>query len=61
MARSTINNRRVRDVFAVMNENGPDLNENEEPEVSKFLKRKHEWKQVIGRALEEAINRVEGH
>jgi hypothetical protein len=61
MACGTINNRRIRDVFAVMNENGPDLNENEEPEVSGFLEREHERKQVIGRALEEAVNRMEGH
>ena len=51
----------VGDVLAVVDEDGPDLHEDEEAQVGELLEWEHEREQVVGRALKEAIDRVEGY
>lgn len=50
----------VGDVFAVVDEDGPDLHEDEEAQVRQLLEREDEGEEVVGDALEEAVDRVEG-
>ena len=42
------------------NEDRPNIDEDEERYVGKFLERKDEWEDVVRHALREAIHRVEG-
>ena len=48
MARRTINNGGISDIFAVVDEHGPDLDEQEEGEVCEFLEREDEGEDVVG-------------
>ena len=61
MTCSTIDNRAVSDIFAVMDENRPELHEHEECQVSEFLEGKDKWEDVIRKRLHEAIDGVEGY
>lgn len=60
MTCSTVNYRTVGDILAVVDEDGPNLDEDEEAEVSELLEREDEREEVVGHALEETIDRVEG-
>ena len=48
MASRTIDNRGISDVFAVVDEHGPDLDEQEEGQVCEFLQREDEGENVVG-------------
>ena len=60
MARRAIDNRGVSDVLAVVDEDGPDLDEEEEGQVCEFLQREDEGEDVVGDALGPAVDGVEG-
>lgn len=60
MTRGTVYYRAVGNILAVVDENGPNLDEDEEAEISELLERENKREDVIGHALEEAVNRVEG-
>jgi len=59
MTSSTVNYRRVRDVFAVMNQDGPDVDESEQHQIGELVQREDERENVVGNALRVAIKRVE--
>jgi hypothetical protein len=50
----------VGDVLAVVDEDGPDVDEDEEGDVGEFLEREEEGEEVVGQRLGEAVDRVEG-
>jgi len=60
VARRAINNRGVSDVLAVVDEDGPDLDEEEEGQVCEFLQREDEGEDVVGNRLGPAVDGVEG-
>lgn len=60
MARGTIDDRAVRDVLAIMNEDSPQVDETEEEDVGDLLQREDEGEDVVGHALGPAVERVEG-
>ena len=60
MARGTVNHGAVSHVFAVVDHDRPDLDEGEEGDVCEFVEREDEWEDVVGDALAEAVDRVEG-
>lgn len=45
----------IRYVFAVMDEDGPDVYEDEEGDISEFLEGKQEGEEVVWNALGEAV------
>lgn len=47
MARSAIDDRRLGDELAIVDEDGPHVDEDEEHDVGEFLEGKYEWKDVI--------------
>ena len=49
----------VCDVFAVVDEDGPDVDEDEQGDVGEFLEGEEEWEEVVGDALGEAVEGVE--
>jgi hypothetical protein len=59
MTRRPIDNRGVRDVLAVMDEDGPDLDEEEEGQVREFLQGEDEGEDVVGDRLGPAVDGVE--
>lgn len=59
MTRRAINDRGIRDVLAVVDEDGPDLDEEEEGQVCEFLQGKDEGEDVVGDGLRPAVYRVE--
>ena len=61
VACSTIKDGAVGDILAIVDQDGPDLHEDEEAQVSELLEREQKWKQVIWCTLEEAVDGVEGH
>jgi hypothetical protein len=50
----------VGDVLAVVDEDGPDVDEDEEGDVGEFLEREEEGEDVVGQRLGEAVDGVEG-
>lgn len=50
----------VGHVLPVVDHDGPDLDEGEEGDVGEFLQREDEGEEVVGHALGEAVERVEG-
>jgi len=48
MARGAVQNRAIGYVFAIVDEDGPDLDEEEECEVSDLLEWEDEWEDVVG-------------
>lgn len=55
MASSAIDDGVVRDVFAIMNHDGPEIDEDEEDDIGKLLKWEDKRKHVIRKALSETI------
>lgn len=55
MASSAIDDGVVRDVFAIMNHDGPKIDEDEEDDIGKLLKWEDKGKHVIRKALSETI------
>lgn len=60
MTSSTIDQLRIGNVFAIVDEDGPDIDEGEEEDVGEFLEREHEGEDVVGQGLRPAIYGVEG-
>lgn len=60
MARSAIDDGAVGDVFAVVDHDGPEIDEHEKNDVSPLLEREDEWEDVVGDTLRPAIDGVEG-
>jgi hypothetical protein len=60
VAGSAIDERRVGIVFSIMDENCPEVDEDEESNVCKLLKWEEEWEQMVWNRLSESINRMEG-
>lgn len=60
MARGAIDDGRVGHVLAIMDHDGPDLDEGEERDVGELLQREDEGEEVVGHALAVAVERVEG-
>lgn len=50
----------VRHVLAVVDEDGPEVHKDEQGDVGQLLQREHEGEDVVGEALREAVERVEG-
>jgi len=61
MTSGSIQDWRIGYIFTVMNEDGPDLDEEEETEISKFLEGEDEREEVVGERLHPAIDGVEGN
>lgn len=59
MAGRAINNRAVRHVFAIVDEDSPDVDEDEQSNIGQLLQWEDEWEDVIWHALGETIDRVE--
>lgn len=59
MARSSVNNRAVHDEFAVVNEDRPHVDEDEQTNISHLLKWEDEWEDVVWDTLRKSIKRVE--
>lgn len=55
MACRTIDDVGIRYVFAVMDEDGPDVDEDEEGNVGDFLEGEQEREEVVWNALGEAV------
>ena len=60
MARRAIDDGAVSHIFAIMDHDGPDLNECEERNVRELVEWEEEWEEVVGHALRVAVQRVEG-
>lgn len=60
MASGAVDDRAVRDVLAIMNEDSPQVDETEEEDVGDLLQRKEEGKDVVRHALGPAVKRVKG-
>ena len=60
MAGGSVDDGRVGDVFAIVNHDGPDVDEHEQGDVGELLERQHEGEDVVWDGLSEAIERVEG-
>lgn len=59
MACRTINDRRIGDVFTIMDHDGPDIDEAEQSNVGELLEWKHKWEQVVWYRLSETIEWME--
>lgn len=55
MACRAIDDVGIRYIFAVMDEDSPDIDEDEEGDVGEFLEGKQERKEVVWNALGEAV------
>lgn len=60
MTGCSVYDRGVGDVFAIVDEDCPDVDEGEQGDVCELLERENEREDVVGEALHKAINRVEG-
>nr|POE65074.1 hypothetical protein CFP56_34742 [Quercus suber] len=60
VAGGAVDDGRVGDVLAVVDHDGPDLDEGEEGDVGELLQREDEGEEVVGHALRVAVERVEG-
>ena len=60
VAGSAIDEWRVGIVFSIMDENCPEVDEDEESNICKLLKRKEEREQMVWNRLSESNTRVEG-
>jgi len=60
VARRAVQDRAVGYVLAIVDQDGPDVDEGEERDVGEFLERKDEWEDVVWDALGEAVEWVEG-
>lgn len=60
VAGGSVDDGRIGDVLAVVDEHGPDLDEGKEGDVRKLMQRENEWEDVIWEALRVAVEWVEG-
>lgn len=60
MAGGTVDDGGVRDVFAVMNQDSPDVDEDKKEDIGKFLQGEQEGENVVGDTLSVAVDGVEG-
>ena len=60
MTRRSIDHRAVSHVFAIVDHHRPNLDEGEEGDVRELVEREQEREDVVGDALAEAVDRVEG-
>jgi len=60
VAGGAVDDGRVGDVLAVVDHDGPDLDEGEEGDVGELLQGEDEGEEVVGDGLGEAVERVEG-
>lgn len=60
MASSAVNDGVICDVFAVVNEDSPDVDKDKEEDVGKLLEREQEWVDVVRKTLRVAVKRMEG-
>lgn len=54
-----VDQRGVGIVFTIVDENGPDVDENEEGDIGEFLKREQEWEEMVWNGLSKSIKRME--
>jgi len=59
MASSAIDDGRIRNIFTVMNHDGPNVDEHKEEDVGKLLQREEEGKHMIRNGLREPVQRME--
>jgi hypothetical protein len=59
VAGSAIDNRVVAQVLAIVNENGPEVDEDKEQDANPLLHREEEGEDVVGQTLKSTIDRVE--
>lgn len=55
MACSAIDERRIRVVFSIVNEDGPEVDKDEERNIPELLEGEQEWEQVVWNGLCEAV------
>lgn len=60
VAGSAVDDGRVGDVLAIMDEDCPQIDEDEEGDVSKLLEWEDKWKDVIGKGLRKAVQGMKG-
>lgn len=60
MASRTIDNRVICEVLAVVDENRPEVDKDEEGDIGQLLQREEKGKDMVRQRLREAIERVEG-
>lgn len=60
MAGGAVDDGAVGHVLAVVDEDGPDVDEDEQGDVGELLEREEEGEDVVGERLGEAVDRVEG-
>src|SRR4051812_1794238 len=56
VARCTIYERGVGVIFTVVDEDGPDVDENEQSDVGKLLQREQEWEDMVWNRLSESVD-----
>lgn len=59
MAGSSVDNRVVAEVFTVVDENGPEVDEDEEENAHPLLHGEEEWEEVVGQTLHGTVDGVE--
>ena len=59
MASGAIDDGVVRDVFAVVDHDGPEIDKDEEKDIGEFLQRKHKGIHVIRKPLSEPVKGME--
>lgn len=60
VAGGAVDEGRVGDIFAIVDQHGPDLDEGEEGDVCEFMQGEDEREEVVWQALRVAIEWVEG-
>jgi len=60
VAGGAVDGGRLRDELAVVDQDGPDVDEDEQRDVGDLLQREEEGEHVVGDGLREAVERVEG-
>lgn len=60
MTGGTIDDWVVGNIFAIMNQDSPDIDKQEEEYVGNFLQREEKREDVVGKRLRKAIKRMEG-
>lgn len=60
MASRTIDNRAVSNVFTIVDENGPKVDEDEQDDVGELLQREEQREEMIRHRLSPTVHRMEG-
>lgn len=55
VAGSAVDDRAVRDVFSIVNEDSPEIDESKEDHIGKLLERENEWEYVVRHTLRPTI------